>query len=571
MPSISSQDEPVKHTRVPRKREPYSPPRRYKNIAPFERQVRDFYTDEHPEVPRIRRASLPTPEPELDDDLPETDNHRTIKRQLQETTKTTRAVRPAPTRSTAKRPATTRRPSATRHEPVSFTEPRLRSVSTRQRRYILPEEKQPVLPHPLLQKLAKNRNLAIVSTTLVILLIFMYVLNQANTTPSQVGVLPGKPPGENATQPAAVEPANPHQLVILPPSTSHPAPPVLAQAAFLMDADSGAVLYAQNPFMHLPVLSTTKLMTAMLAAELGDPDQRVTINDAMAKDINRLSTDSSLMHIKKGETYTLKDLLYGLLLVSGNDAAVVIAHHIGGDLKKFVEKMNQQAAELGLHDTHFMNPHGLLDTGHYSSVRDLVMLGKVSLSIPLVHEISNTREFNIPENKDHPAHDMANGNQFLWWYPGADGGKPGWDAASNFVQVISCVRDGRHLIAAVVYTSDWWTDMRNLMNWGFDDYTWVSPRESTKPVPFSAAWNYFERDKKENTIPIGDQGRYYIYTGFSVLRPIVDFFDKNKGLNTFGYPTEQAKPISDTRLTQRFEKATIECEQKDKKWQCKKV
>lgn len=165
---------------------------------------------------------------------------------------------------------------------------------------------------------------------------------------------------------------------------------------------------------------------------------------------------------------------------------------------------------------------------------------------------------------------MQNGDQFLWWYPGADGGKQGWDAASNFVQVVSCVRNNRHLIGAVIHTNNWWTDMRDLMNWGFDTYNWVSPRDASNSadIPFSDAWNHFASDKKETTIPTADKGRYYIYTGYSVADPVLSYFDGNGGLATFGYPKEQARPASTTHLSQRFEHGTIECDQQNGKWQC---
>jgi D-alanyl-D-alanine carboxypeptidase len=162
---------------------------------------------------------------------------------------------------------------------------------------------------------------------------------------------------------------------------------------------------------------------------------------------------------------------------------------------------------------------------------------------------------------------MINENQFIWWYPGVDGGKPGWDAASDFVQVISCVRNHRHLIGAVMHTIDWWTDMRDLMNWGFDTFDWQSPYESnssSNPIPFAGAWHYFSTDKKEKTIPTVDKGRYYIYTGYSISDPIMTYFDKNGALNTFGFPVSQAKTLRDSILSQKFEHSTILCNQKIK-------
>jgi D-alanyl-D-alanine carboxypeptidase len=353
-----------------------------------------------------------------------------------------------------------------------------------------------------------------------------------------------------------------HDLVIIPPKNGHPAPPVYATSAFLMDADTGAVLYAQNPFMHLPMLSTTKLMTATLAVEQGNLDQKITINDAIANDVNQLSADSSVMGVKKGETYTLRDLLYGMLLVSGNDAAIVIADGLDGSLAKFVGQMNTRAAQLGMHDTHYMNPHGLLADNHYSSAHDLAIIGLHAFKIAAIHQISGTREYKIPQTNEHAAHDLLNGNEFLWWYPGVDAGKPGYDGATDFVQVISCIRNNHHLIGVTMNTIDWWTDMRDLMNWGFNNYTWVSPRDTElngQTVIYDYDWNYFVKDKRENTIPLGNQGRYYIYSGYSLTGPLLTYYDKNGGFKKFGYPQGPAKASNNTLILQQFDHGVIQC------------
>jgi D-alanyl-D-alanine carboxypeptidase len=365
---------------------------------------------------------------------------------------------------------------------------------------------------------------------------------------------------------------NSHQTAISQQQDNHPAPPVLATSAYLLDVNTGEVLYASNPAMRLPMLSTTKLMTALVAMQVGDPNQSILINGTITNDINQLAADSSLMGIKQGETYTLKDLLYGLLLVSGNDAAVAIADQLGGgNQQNFVDKMNQEAVQLGLLDTHYVNPHGLLAIGQFSSAHDLALLTKSSLNVPLIHTISNTKEYNIPKNDMHNEHDMFNINQFMWWYPGVDGGKQGWDTGTDFVQVISCVRNHRHLIGVVMHSVNWWTDMRDLMNWGFNTFDWISPHDASanEPIPYAADWHYFDTDKKENTILMPNQGRYYIYTGYSISGPIMNYFDANGGLNTFGFPNSQEEKLSNSVLTQQFDHNIIRCDQNKK--QCTKV
>jgi D-alanyl-D-alanine carboxypeptidase len=268
------------------------------------------------------------------------------------------------------------------------------------------------------------------------------------------------------------------------------------------------------------------------------------------------------MGLKRGETYTLRELLYGLILVSGNDAAVAIADSLSGSMPQFVMRMNQRATELGLHDTHFMNPHGLLANGHYSSAHDLAFLGRYSLNIPVIHQITGTREYRIRKNAAHPERFLTNSNQFLWWYPGTDGGKPGWDGNKNFVQVITCQQNKRRLIGVTIHTNDWWTDMRNLMNWGFNTFKWISPAEiqQTSPIPFAAAWNFFVQDKKDNSIPTTDKGRYYIYTGYSVSNPILTYFEKNGGRKKFGFPISMPVTSFNTVVSQKFERGTLQCD-----------
>jgi len=368
----------------------------------------------------------------------------------------------------------------------------------------------------------------------------------------------------NTKQPPAIGqiPTNAHKLVIVPQDTDHPAPPVLATSAYLLDADTGTTLYAYNPFMHLPMLSTTKLMTASLAVEQGNLDQRITITNAMSNDINQLSADSALFGIKKGETYTLRDLLFGLLFVSGNDAAIAIADALGGNMQNFVAQMNQKAYQLGMYDTHFVNPHGLLDNGQYSSAHDLALLGRYSMSLPVLHKISGQNAYHIPAGGNHPERFLINENQFMWWYPGVDGGKTGYDNSKDFIQVMSVTRNHHHLIGVVMHTNNWWTDMRDLMNWGFDSFTWISPRDvdaNQHPIPYDYLWNYFARDTKDVTIPTTDNGRYYIYTGFAISGPILKYFDKNGGLTKFGYPTKMPAASGAQIISQQFEHATIQC------------
>jgi D-alanyl-D-alanine carboxypeptidase len=521
--------------------------RRKRQAAPPSSQQPHFYPsarrqDEHPEIPRIRRASLYL------------DQTRQRERRAEGEPEDTgqRTAPPPPARRP--RPAAgpehsitmvqhKRRRVYTPPPPARHTRPRVRSKRSWLDRLIQPVQRRVVV---------------FTGLALAILLIAGVIFNITRPQAGSNYMSPG-----TDTTPAAVgQGSNPHELVITPAEKDHPAPPVFATSAYLLDADTGATLYAHNPFVHLPMMSTTKLMTAVLAFEHGNLDAKISISKAIGDDIARLSPDSTLMGIKKGETYTLRDLLYGLLLPSGNDAAIAIADGLAGNLPSFVAAMNQRAHQLGLLDTHYMNPHGLLATGNYSSAHDLAILGRYSMSIALLHRISGSETYVIPKTNTHPEHDLVNGNQFLWWYPGVDGGKPGYDGTSNFVQVISCTRNHHHLIGVVMHTINWWTDMRNLMNWGFDNFSWISPRtvdSQHNPIPFDYLWNYFASDKQENTIEVAGS-RYYIYTGYAVSGPFLSYFDQQGGLKRFGYPTSMPMASGKSSLSQRFTQSTIQCD-----------
>lgn len=571
------------------------------HIPRIQRTQRPFHTDENPDIPKIRRASL------FQDNRPS--RHAPP---LPPTTKSTTTAhipivelgadfaddtdeeepfesQPHPTRSTRVIPSVSSDTSSLRPVRRPYTPPDDIEELPARRTYGARNIRVPHMASAtyarrgrhertaythraysfldVVQNIRHNRPLLIfISIALVVLVLLPLLINSimhsANSTSGMISDVGSGNQSGSGQSTVSKLPVDPHELVITSPDTDHPAPPVFATAAYLLDADTGATLYAYNPFLHLPMMSTTKLMTATLATERGNLDQRIAITGQIANDLNSLSADSSVMGIKKGETYTLRELLYGLLLASGNDAAIAIGDTIGGNLPNFVALMNQKAQQLGLRDTHYMNPHGLLAVNHYSSARDLAVLGRYAFSLPVIHQISGTRSFTITKTSDHAQHVLFNGNQFLWWYPGVDAGKPGWDGGSNFVQVVSVVRNGHHLIGVTMRTSDWWTDMRDLMNWGFNSFQWVSPAivDKQSPIPYDYLWDYFSKDKQDATIPTANGGRYYIYTGYSISGPIMSYFDKQGGLKTFGYPTSLLNASSNNTIRQSFQHATIQCD-----------
>jgi D-alanyl-D-alanine carboxypeptidase len=608
-------DETIDQTPRQRTGPRYRPARSYNSSHAYN------YSDEHPEVPRVKRASLSVDEADAGGSREPKDATRLTSTEkvarvgrTQPRPQSVRGTRPASSSRTRNNRSSSPHPASYQHkaprpriysedlldaleEHTRHTETAPRTATkimvTHRRRSTLStvyeppsgpsayrssqarkRSKQHKTFWTFLQRASHNHRLMLVASIFIILLlvtpmIFNALVNNHRPMTLIFGSSSSSNTGGQSVTGGST--SDPHTLAITPADTTHPAPPVFATSAYLLDADTGATLYAHNPFMHLPMLSTTKLMTALLAAEKGNPDQKITINAAISNDINQLAADSSVMGIKKGETYTLRELLYGMFLMSGNDAATAVADAIGGNLPTFVNMMNTRAGQLGLHDTHYMNPHGLLQDGHYSSAHDLALLGKAVMSVPLLHQISGTKQYTLAKTAQHAAHVMFNGNQFLWWYPGVDGGKPGWDGAGNFIQVVSVTRNNHHLIGVTMHTNDWWTDMRDLMNWGFNSYQWVSPHDSdlVSPIPYDSDWNYFARDTKTLTVPTGDSGRYYVYTGYSISGIMLTYFTKNGGLQKFGYPESAPKATETTLVNQRFDRGTLQCDTASK--QCKLV
>lgn len=257
-------------------------------------------------------------------------------------------------------------------------------------------------------------------------------------------------------------------------------PDVAAHAAFLFDADTGLTLYAKNQDEELPQASCTKVMTALVAIERMPLDHVITAGaDAHAL----VNSDSSYMGLDVGEKLTLRDLLYGLVLPSGNDAAVAIADGVAGSQAAFVALMNQRAQQLGLTHTHFANPHGLDAPGHHTSARDLAVLSAYALRNPVFRQITSTRVYKITKTSDHKAYRLVSGNDLLPGsrspYPGDIGVKPGYTGPAGLCMAFAAVRHGHLIVGAVLHDPSWQVrivDMRALLDWGFQ-------QEGLPPAP----------------------------------------------------------------------------------------
>lgn len=241
-------------------------------------------------------------------------------------------------------------------------------------------------------------------------------------------------------------------------------PPIHARAAILVDAADGQVLYAHNPDLELPMASCTKIMTALVFCERV-PDDAIIVASKRAA-----STPQSSMHLKVGERLTAHDLLRALLLRSANDGAVAAAEKAAGSVEAFVALMNQKAAELGCTHTHFMNPHGLTQKGHYTTARDLATIARAAMKVPRIREVVGLTKAVIQRSIDKHDVVMQNHTHFVGHFPGADGIKTGWTVPAGHCFVGSDTRNGWELISVVLNCPHFVKDTEALMNYGFHNF-----------------------------------------------------------------------------------------------------
>ena len=240
------------------------------------------------------------------------------------------------------------------------------------------------------------------------------------------------------------------------------APPrITGRAAAVIEPPCGALLYGLNEHARFAPASLTKIATALVGAERADLSDTVDVR--INSGLLAASTASTVMGLEPGMRLSLLDLMHGLLLVSGNDAAIAIADHIAGSQAAFVAMMNAKAAQLGLTDTHFANPHGLDEAEHYSSAYDMALLGRELLAQPELAAVVRTKRYQ-------PAWDGAelwNGNELLDRYAGAVGVKIGYTEQAGQTMVAAAERDGRRLIVSVLGAWDRYGDAINLFEWAF--------------------------------------------------------------------------------------------------------
>ena len=238
-------------------------------------------------------------------------------------------------------------------------------------------------------------------------------------------------------------------------------PSVSAVSAVLIEAETGTVLYEKNAHERRAMASTTKIMTALLTIEAGDLDSEFTV------DSYAIMIEGTSMGLKEGDRVSRRDLLYGILLPSGNDAANAVAVSVSGSIGAFVEKMNEKAEELGLADTHFVTPSGLDADGHYTTASDLAALTAYAMKNETFREIVSCSSKEVEFGNPPYARTLYNSNKMLTRYEGACGVKTGFTDNARRCLVSAAERDGVMLIAVTLNAGDDWNDHTKMLDYGF--------------------------------------------------------------------------------------------------------
>lgn len=256
-----------------------------------------------------------------------------------------------------------------------------------------------------------------------------------------------------------------------------------ATAYCLMDGSNGRVLFEKEGDKKLPMASTTKIMTCILALEYGNLSDTVTVSAYAA------SMPDVQLNMREGDTFILKDLLYSLMLESHNDTAVAIAEHIGGTVEGFAELMNEKAADLGLTSTHFITPNGLDAEEHYTTAKELALLASYAITNEDFIAITNTPSYTFSEQSSGKSYSVHNHNAFLTMYEGAIGVKTGFTNNAGYC-FVGAVKSGKKTFVSSVLACGWpphktykWSDTTRLMNYGVHGFQKekITPSDVTLP------------------------------------------------------------------------------------------
>lgn len=265
---------------------------------------------------------------------------------------------------------------------------------------------------------------------------------------------------QNNSQVAGIQKYN-----IPPVSKNIPPPPLFARAVFVKDLTSGITLYQKDANLSLPIASTTKIMTALVASEYFKPNSTLTVREGA-------SITGAKVGLFAGEDLSFRSLLYGMLLNSGNDAAYALAENYPGGVLGFVSAMNKKAAQLNLANSHFDNPVGFDSPKHFSSAKDLTVITEEALKNTTLSRIFATKETSIVSLDKRYTHQLANLNKLLSSVKGVLGVKTGYtqEAKENLVTYVN--RDGHQILTVVLGSNDRFGESTKLIEWIYENFTW---------------------------------------------------------------------------------------------------
>lgn len=255
------------------------------------------------------------------------------------------------------------------------------------------------------------------------------------------------------------------------PSIDTTKPPEVSAKAFALIDGSGRTLYSKNDDEKLPMASTTKIMTTIVALE------KAGLNDIIKVTPKAAKVPGSSIYLKAGEKIKLKDLLYGVMLESGNDAATAVAEGVGGGEENFVKLMNQESLKLGAFNTHFSNPHGLDVKEHYTTASDLAKIALYGLKNKEFAKIVSTKSMVLKSTDEEDNRYFVNHNKMLWHYEGANGVKTGFTDKAGRCLVTSATRNNVTLVCVTLNDSNDWSDTQKLLDYGFNAFEYKNITE----------------------------------------------------------------------------------------------
>jgi serine-type D-Ala-D-Ala carboxypeptidase (penicillin-binding protein 5/6) len=339
---------------------------------------------------------------------------------------------------------------------------------------------------------------------------------------------------------------------------------VTARSAVVMEQSSHRVLFEKNAHERLAMASTTKIMTALVALEHGSLTDIVTVSPNAAR------VGGSSIYLKAGEKLTLEQLLYGLMLQSGNDASVAIAEYIGGSVNGFLDMMNKRAAEIGAVDTHFASPNGLDCPGHYTTAFDLALIAATAMGNANFRTIVSTKGLYIPLEGQENGRYIKNKNKILWSYDGANGVKTGYTSDAGRCFVGSAEREGMQLISVVLDCGPMFEEAAQLMDETFAQYDMIPVVE-----PRMAMGDVQDAEGVSGTVRFGAPQKLLLPLNKEEQQRVateIHLWDKVKAPVAFGQPLGEGQVVLDGKVMGTF--PVISLEKDDERtigWYAKKI